>query len=275
MIKYFMILFILLLLICLFLPYVTVTCIKCKELFSNSNDFNKSIMDQVSIITNSPITRPNPLLENNPLLKTPDPVYMPQSEPLIYAPVQNKSPEWQNLVSSELSPEVMALLSPEQLSQLSSMTPANNKPIELCKCDCDEMQKKIDDNCKNVKEQLKQCELNLEQQKTTCSSQSDTVLMQSVNTLKNTQDQINIQNEKNMSIKLELSTCTSKNSALSLSNTELSRENAKMRQQIIDIENNILSAHDDTYKCQLNTENELNTLRNSIYTSINNSRDIR
>jgi hypothetical protein len=107
-------------------------------------------MEQVSIITNSPITRTNPLLENNPLLKTPEPVYMPQSEPLSYAPVQNKSPEWQNLVSSELSPEVIALLSPEQLSQLSSITPANNKPIELCKCDCDEMQKKINDNCKNV-----------------------------------------------------------------------------------------------------------------------------
>lgn len=277
MIKYFMILFILLLLICLFLPYVTssyVSCIKCKELFSNDNDFNKSVMDQVSIITNSSITKRSDQLleENKDLFKAPEPVYMPQSEPSFYAPVQNQ--QLQNQVTSELSPEVMALLSKEQLSQLSSMTPANNKPIELCKCDCDEMQKKIDDNCKNVKEQLKQCELNLEQQKTTCSSQSDTVLMQSVNTLKNTQDQINIQNEKNMSMKLELSTCTSKNSELSLSNSKLSKEIETMRQQILDIQNNILSAHNDTYKCHLNTENELNTLRNSINSTINNSRVI-
>lgn len=265
MIKYFIILFILLLLICLFVPYVS--CIKCKELFSN--DFNKSVIEQVSIITNSPVTqRPNPLLEENKgLFKTPEPVYIPQSEPLSYVPVQNKSP-----VSSELSPEVMALLSQEQLSQLSSITPANNKPIELCKCDCDEMQKKIDDNCKSVKEQLKQCELNLEQQKTTCSSQSDTVLLQSVNTVKNTQDQIAVQNEKNMSMKLELNTCTSKNSTLSTSNTQLSTENAKLRQQIVDIQNQILSANNDTQVCYQNTQNELNSLRNSINSSINNSR---
>ena len=262
MIKYFMILFILLLLICLFLPYVN--CIKCKELFSN--DFNKSVMEQVSIITNSPINqKTNPILENNPLLKTPEPVYSPP-EPNTYAPVQNQ--QLQDQVTSELSPEVIALLSSEQLSQLSSMTPANNKPIELCKCDCDEMQKKIDDNCKIVKEQLKQCELNLEQQKTTCSSQSDTVLMQSVNTLKNTQDQINIQNEKNMSMKLELTTCTSKNSTLSTSNNQLLSENAKLRQQIVDIQNQILSANKDTQNCYENTQNELNTLRNTI----NNSR---
>jgi hypothetical protein len=219
-------------------------------------------MEQSSIITNTGSSS-NPLLENNPLLKTPEPVYIPPSPAIISTPTPKL--EWQNQVKSELSPEVQALLSP---SQLSLITPVNNKPIELCKCNCDEMQKKIDDNCKSVKVQLEQCQLNLEQQKNACSAQNDNILIQSTNNIANTANQINQQNEKNLSSIMELDTCTSKNTALSSSNSQLLLENARLIERISEIEKEILDANDSTQTCYYNTQTKLTYLQNSLNTMI-------
>ena len=261
MINFFLILLILLILIVLFLPYVTKTSYVTKTNEKFSNDFYKSVMEQSSIITNTGSSS-NPLLENNPLLKTPEPVYVPPSPAIISTPTPKL--EWQNQVMSELSPEVQALLSP---SQLSSITPVNNKPIELCKCNCDEMQKKIDDNCKNVKAQLEQCQLNLEQQKNACSAQNDNILMQSTNNITTTNNQINQQNEKNLSSVMELDTCTSKNTALSSSNNQLLLENARLIERISEIEKQILDANNSTQTCYYNTQKTLTNLKNSLNTT--------
>ena len=254
MIKYFLILFILLILIVLFMPYVT--RIKSKEQFSN--DFYKSVREQSSIITNSGSS--NPLLENNSLLKTPEPVYIPPSQPIIDTPTPTPVLVWQNQVTAELSPEVQSSLTP---SQLSSITPVDNKTIELCKCDCDEMQKKIDDNCKNVKDDLEKCKLNLEQQKNACSAQNDSILLHSTNTMTSTNNQINQQNEKNLSSVMDLDTCKAKNNTLSSSNTQLLLENARLIEKITEIENQIIDANANTQNCFINTQNSLNTMKSS------------
>lgn len=258
MIKYFLILFILLILIVLFMPYVTK--IKSKEQFSN--DFYRSVREQSSIITNSGSS--NPLLENNSLLKTPEPVYIPPSQSIIDTPIPTPTPklEWQK-VTAELSPEVQSLLTP---GQLSSITPVDNKTIELCKCDCDDMQKKIDDNCKNVKDDLEKCKLNLEQQRNACSAQNDNILLQSTNNMTSTTNQINQQNEKNLSSIMDLDSCNAKNNALSSSNNQLLLENARLIEKITEIEDQILDANANTQNCFINTQTKITNLQNSLNT---------
>jgi hypothetical protein len=124
-------------------------------------------------------------------------------------------------------------------------------PLDPCACNCEDLQRQINDGCSNVQTLLDQCNLRLSELNLTCETQKGQMVLNSAQNQVNKDSELSQKKEESVQAQTKLLTCTQDNNRLSMQNQKLLQETSELRQQLLSLQDKILQANNDTQECQL------------------------
>jgi hypothetical protein len=125
-------------------------------------------------------------------------------------------------------------------------------PLDPCACNCEDLQRQIQDGCADVVAQLDQCNLRLAEQNMSCASEKGQIEMAAAQNQVNNDAEIAQKTKEAVDAQAKLQACNENNKRLMDQNSKLLEETAKLRGELLSLQDKVLAANRDTQNCQSN-----------------------